>query len=117
MRIMAVDNDTGSLRNLVKLIKKCRQDAEVAAFSDSLQAMDYINEHKVCIVFTEIVMRDVTGFALTKHLKAQNRNIHVIFVTDSAEYAIHAWEAHVNGYIQKPVNYEKIKVELEYAIR
>lgn len=117
MTIMTVDNDVRNLRNLVKHIKKCRRDVKIISFISSMKAMDYIAEHQVDILFTEICMKDISGFALNKFLKCKNANTYVIFMSTSAEYAIYAWEAHVNGYIQKPIDLDKIRLELEYAIR
>lgn len=117
MVILIVDNDASSLHRLEKYVRECRRDDEIVVFTDAVLAMDYIEEHEIDIMFTEVSMCDVTGFTLTKRIKEKAPNAYVVFVTESAEYAMNAWEAHVNGYLQKPVDSKKIKTELEYAIR
>ena len=115
MVILVVDNDMENLCNLEQWIKACRSEDEIISFSDSVLALEYIEEHEVDILFTEVKMAGATGFILTKHLKNKNNNSYVIFMTDSTTYAMNAWEAHVNGYVLKPLNQNKIEVELEYA--
>ena len=115
MVILVVDNDMENLCNLEQWIKACRSEDEIISFSDSVLELEYIEEHEVDILFTEVKMAGATGFILTKHLKNKNNNSYVIFMTDSPTYAMNAWEAHVNGYVLKPLNQNKIEVELEYA--
>lgn len=117
MLILIVDNDTKSLRNLERCIRECREKDEIVGFTNPVSALDYIREHEVGILFTEVWMREATGFTLAKRAKSKGKNTYVIFVTDSPEYAMHAWEAHVNGYLMKPVDLQKVRNELEYACR
>lgn len=116
MVILVVDNDAESLRNLESYIHTCRKEDEVISFVDAVGAMEYIREHDVDILFTEVKMQGTTGFALTKCLKDRTPNSYVIFVTESPEYAMHAWEAHVSGYLLKPFDLKKVQTELEYAV-
>lgn len=117
MGILIVDNDLKSLHALIKWIKCCKPESEITALSDPVLAMEFIKENRVEIMFTEVLMESkVTGFALTRVLKAQLPNAYVVFVTESDEYAMRAWETHVNGYLQKPLALDKIKTELEYAV-
>lgn len=115
MVIVIVDNDMKSLHNLENYIRACRKDDEIVSFADAVEAMEYIRQHEVEILFTEVQMKDVTGFALTKCMKDRMPNSYVIFVTESPEYAMHAWEAHVSSYLLKPVDMQKVQTELEYA--
>lgn len=115
MIILAVDNDRENLCNLESWIKACRSEDTVIGFSDSVLALEYIRNHEVDILFTEVKMAEATGFTLTKCLKDKSGNSYVVFMTDSPEYAMNAWEAHVNGYILKPVDQKKVETELEYA--
>lgn len=116
MVILIVDNDKESLGNLENFIGECRGDVKIVSFTDSVLAMEYIREHEVDILFTEVRMREINGFALTRCIKDKSPNTYVVFVTESAKYAMNAWEAHVNGYLLKPVDMIKIETELDYAV-
>lgn len=116
MVILVVDNDRENLCNLENWMRACRSEDMVICFSDSVLALEYIKEHEVDILFTEVEMPGATGFALTKCLKNKSGSSYVVFMTESPEYAMHAWEAHVSGYILKPVNQKKLETELEYVV-
>lgn len=113
MVILVVDNDRDSLCYLENCIKSYRSEDMVIGFSDSILALEYLKEHTVDVLFTEVMMADVTGFSLTKILKGKKSNSYVVFVTDSPKYAMDAWAAHVSGYLIKPIDKERIVAELD----
>ena len=113
MVILVVDSDSDSAANLKRCIKSWGKDVELKVFSDSSLALEYIKKHEVNMLFTEVNMHAVSGFALTKCLKEKTPNAYVVFVTQSEEYAMHAWEAHVNGYLLKPVDSKRVQAELD----
>lgn len=116
MNVLIVDNDRESLCNLENCIKRCRMEDNIISFLDSALAMDYLKEHEVDILFTEVKMTGISGFSLVKSLKKKGGNPYIVFVTATPEYAMNAWEAHVSGYILKPVDDKRIEAELEYAV-
>ncbi|MBO5371849.1 MAG: response regulator [Lachnospiraceae bacterium] len=113
MVVLAVDEDIECLNNLKRCIKESDNSVELVTFTDSVLALKYIKEHTVDILFTEVRMSSVTGFELTKCLKEKMPNAYVVFVTRTEEHAIHAWAAHVNGYLLKPVDLQRVRAELE----
>ncbi len=113
MVVLVVDSDSDSIADLKRCIKSWGKEVHLVTFSDSALALEYIKTHKVDILFTEVNMPSVTGFGLTKCLKEKMPNAYVVFVTQSEEYAMCAWEAHVNGYLLKPVDSKRVQTELE----
>lgn len=116
MTILVVDHNPESLCRTQECIRTCSRTDQVTGFADAAEAMNYIREHDVDILFTEVMMPGETGFSLTRVLKSRRPGAYVIFVTDSPDYAMCAWQAHVNGYLLKPVDVSKIKNELQYAV-
>lgn len=57
-------------------------------------------------------MPEISGIMLAKSLKNINPHINIIFVTAHEKYALDAIKLHASGYISKPVNEEKLKVEI-----
>lgn len=113
MVVLVVDFDEKSRKYLAKCIRKYRTDVKIIEFADANKALEYIKKHEVNILFTEINMSGVTGYTLAKKLKEEVSGAHVVFVTDTKDHAMYAWEAHINGYMVKPVDEESVRAELE----
>lgn len=117
MKILLADNDKRSLENLEQTIRRILPDAQIVCFEDAVLAKQYIETNEADVLFTEVCMKEVSGFTLTKLMKEKSCNTYVVFTTESQEYAIHAWGAHVNGYLLKPLTEEKVQSELDYITR
>lgn len=117
MKILLADNDKRSLENLEQTIRRILPDAQIVCFEDAVLAKQYIETNEADVLFTEVCMKEVSGFTLTKLMKEKSCNTYVVFTTESQGYAIHAWGAHVNGYLLKPLTEEKVQSELDYITR
>ena len=61
-------------------------------------------------------MPDMDGIALAKEIRQMRMEMSVIFLTASSEYALDAFAVHADGYLLKPVNWEKLAAEVAYAL-
>ena len=101
MLIMLVENNIDELRNLQRYVSECYTDSDIVPFSDSSDAMQFIQSDRfsVDLCFTEVVMPIVSGFELTAELRNRNRAAKIVFVSGTPDYAIDAWQYHVNDYL------------------
>jgi DNA-binding LytR/AlgR family response regulator len=76
----------------LKLQKEC---------SSSVEAFNYLQTHKVDLVFLDVEMPGMTGIELLKNL--DDRPI-IILVTAKRNYAVEAFELSVADYVIKPVS-------------
>ncbi|MFI2742170.1 LytR/AlgR family response regulator transcription factor [Zhouia sp. PK063] len=77
----------------LKLEQKC---------GNAIEALEYINNHKIDLLFLDIQMPDVTGLQLSKMLPKHTK---VIFTTAFDEYALEGFKVDAIDYLLKPFNY------------
>ena len=86
---------------------------EFLSYTNPVLAWEENKEVLVDIAFLDIDMPVINGMMLAKKLKTVNPKVNIIFVTAYNEYALEAYKLHASGYVNKPVNADKIKEELE----
>jgi two-component system response regulator YesN len=110
-KLIIVDDETPIRKGLVSHFPWNELGFEVAAdFSNARHALDYIEEHEVHAVLTDIKMPIMNGIEFTKVIYERNLNIPVVFLSAYAdfEYARQALLYSVKDYILKPVKHSKI---------
>lgn len=113
MKILLVDDEELQLTRLVESINKVLPNDEVFSFTNPLEALKECENSQMDIAFLDIEMPKLNGIMLAKKLKSINPKINIIFVTAYDSYALEAYKLHASGYVTKPVNEEKIKIEIE----
>lgn len=84
------------------------------AFSNPLEALDFLRNHDVDILFSDIQMPEITGITLLKILQKKPL---IILTTAYSEYAIEGYELDVIAYLLKPITFEKFIKAVEKATR
>jgi len=82
-------------------------DAEFVNFTDSLSALQYIQNHKCDLVIVDYMMPKMDGIEFTEALKQIDTEIPVIMITATSNedaVQIKALKAGVNDFIIKPIN-------------
>ncbi|MCP9768650.1 DNA-binding response regulator [Lacihabitans sp. LS3-19] len=83
------------------------------AFSNALEALEYLRENTIDILFSDIQMPEVTGITLLKLLK--NKPL-TILTTAYSEYALEGYELEVYDYLLKPISFERFLKAVEKGI-
>lgn len=113
MNILLVDDEQLQLLRLEKACKKVLPNDNYFCYTNpKLAYEENINNH-IDIAFLDIEMPLINGFQLARKLKKINPTINLIFVTAYNNYALDAFSLHASGYILKPVNENKIRIEIE----
>jgi two-component system, LytTR family, response regulator len=81
-------------------------------FSNPLEALDFLRENTVDILFLDVQMPELTGISFLKILK--NKPV-VILTTAYSEYAIEGYELDVTDYLLKPITFERFLKAVEKA--
>jgi two-component system, LytTR family, response regulator len=82
------------------------------SFSNPLEALDFLGQNEVDILFSDIQMPEITGITLLKILKKKPL---IILTTAYSEYAIEGYELDVIAYLLKPITFEKFLKAVEKA--
>jgi two-component SAPR family response regulator len=105
---MIVDDEERALNLLKILLKRFEsftdQD-EIFSFTSSKEALHFLQEHTVDILFLDIEMPALNGIELGEWVMSKlSAPPEIIYVTAFPQYALKAWEVGAMGYILKPYN-------------
>jgi len=109
IRAIIIDDENSAINVLsILLKKKCKEDVEVVASTNSpVEGKVLIEQHKPDLVFLDIEMPGMTGIDLIRSLP--NPNFHVVFVTAYDAYAVEAFELSAIDYLLKPIGADKVE--------
>ena len=113
MNIITIDDEQSALNILTAAVKDVVPHAEIRAFRNPLDALEFMKKQRCEIVFLDIQMREMNGVVLARKLKEIYPKVNIVFVTGYAQYTGEAFGMHASGYVYKPVTPEKIKIEME----
>jgi len=88
----------------------------VAEGSNGIEAVELIAEHQPDVVFLDVQMPGLDGFAVLKHLMEQGegqRMPQVVFATAYDQYAVRAFDVNAVDYLLKPFDRNRILQALE----
>ena len=113
MTFFAIDDEPRMLRMLHEVLAEAEPGAEIRDFSKASLALAAIEEGaRPDVVFSDIEMPGMDGLELAVRIKNGSPETKIVFVTAFPKYASDAYRLHVNGYIVKPVQAERVREEL-----
>lgn len=108
----AVVDDEPLARARLKRLLALQPDVElVGEYADAHTLIDAWPTHPADVVFLDIEMPEIDGFAALSRLDPPCS--HVVFVTAYAEHAVRAFDVAATDYLVKPVAPERLVVALE----
>ncbi len=113
MNIIAVDDERPALWTLEQAINNAKSDADLACFLSANDALEYAYKNIVDVAFLDIQMDEINGLILAKKLKNINPLVNIIFISGYNDYMADAFDMIVSGYVMKPINPDRIILELE----
>lgn len=117
MNFLVTDDEPLQLKELVSVLRQLQPDAEIFPYTWPDDALDSARAYPMDAAFLDIQMGGMTGLELALKLKEVRPDIHIIFVTGYAQYAVDAFAMHATGYLLKPVTEEAVSRELTFIYR
>lgn len=71
---------------------------------DAIEALEYLNEHSVDLIFLDLNMPKLKGFEFLKTLSSPPK---VIVTTAYKEFALEGYELNISDYLLKPFSFER----------
>lgn len=92
-----------------------RHQYNVDTVDNGFDAFEKIKLKDYAVVFTDLIMPDISGLDLLKNVKESNPSTEVIIITGygTIESAIEALKCGGYDYLQKPINLERLKILIE----
>ena len=114
MLIFAIDDEPTALAVLHNAIVEAVPEANIMDFSLGTDALEAIQKQGLHpdVMFSDIRMPRLDGLALAARIRSASPATKVVFVTAYSDYAFHAIQVRVSGYVMKPVDAEAILEEI-----
>ena len=118
LRILLVDDERTEREGIRFLIDKFALPLKVAEASNGKKALEYIREHPVDILLTDVKMPYMDGLELARAANGFNSNLVIIIFSayGEFEYARQACEVNAVNYLLKPIEVEEFRSVMEKVI-
>ncbi|GAB6108967.1 LytR/AlgR family response regulator transcription factor [Fusibacter bizertensis] len=119
IKIAIVDDDFIYLEKLYQHLTQYEKDHDVA-----IQVTSYSNGFELIshfkpiydIIFLDIEMPHLNGMEVAKEIRKSDPHAVIIFITNTAKYAINGYEVQAFDYMMKPIDYTQFAIKFGAAI-
>jgi two-component system LytT family response regulator len=109
IQVVIVDNDPGLLAKLKGIFENESGVTLLASFEEAVAVVDYVKEHPVDMVFTDIVMPDISGITLAKELNKLADPPAVVLLSSIPGFSLEAWKVQAYTFVEKPYTAAQIR--------
>lgn len=99
LKTLIIDDEKFALEKLRKYVNSIPFLELVAACSGTTEALSYIGDTHIDVIFTDIDMPDVNGIRFVESLSCRP---YIVFITAYAEYAVDGFRLSATDYLVKP---------------
>ncbi len=97
--------DEAPAMNLLKVYAERIPNLKVLGLFDrSMEAIHFLNDNPVDLIFTDVNMPQMSGIELIQSLRNKP---YVIFITANAEHAVSGFELDITDFLVKPVTFDR----------
>lgn len=113
-RVLIVDDEPVARRGILRLLRQEPDIEVVEECGDGEAAISAINAHSPDLVFLDVQMPELDGFAVIEAIGG-SRMPAVVFVTAFDRHAVRAFDAQAIDYVLKPIDPERFRRALQRA--
>jgi two-component system, LytTR family, response regulator LytT len=113
---LIIDDEPLARQELQYLLEAAGDVSVLAQGTNGIEAVDLIRTHKPDVIFLDVRMPGLDGFAVLKKVLALDRKFHlpeVVFATAFDQYAVKAFEVNAVDYLLKPFDEKRVIKTLE----
>jgi DNA-binding LytR/AlgR family response regulator len=104
LNCIVVDDDEMSRKVVAHFIEKTKFLQPTSEFDNARDALRYLDEEHVDIVFLDVQMPEMSGM---EFINALEKDVEIILITSEEKYAVEAFEKKVTDYLVKPIEYAR----------
>lgn len=101
---LVVDDEPNAVALLTSYIGKVPYLELSHSCFDAVDALMYLREHPVDLIFLDIQMQEMNGIELARLV---NNNFKIIFTTAYSKYAVESYELNAVDYLLKPITFKR----------
>ena len=113
---LIIDDEPLARQELQYLLDAAGDVSVVAQGTNGIEAVELIRTHKPDVIFLDVRMPGLDGFAVLKKVLAQDKKMklpQVVFATAFDQYAVKAFEVNAVDYLLKPFDSKRVNRTLE----
>lgn len=118
LKVIVVDDEPLARKGMMVRLAEFSQLNVVAECSNGQQAIQSISQLQPDLVFLDVEMPGMDGFAVLKQLQSAMVPLpYIVFVTAYDHYAFNAFEVNALDYVLKPVEADRLRQTVEKVIK
>ncbi len=102
IKAVVVDNAPEFLEKMTRILRNAEGVELLGTFEEAVAVVEFAKEHPLDMVFTDIVMPDISGISLAKELHKLSDPPAVVLMSSIPGFSLEAWKIHAFGFIEKP---------------
>lgn len=109
-KIAIVDDEIERAYEIERYVNRYMKKEEIDVITETYRDGNKITKTSVLydLVFLDIEMPEINGIELARKIRRTNHKLHIVYITNFAKYRDAAFLVHAYGYLEKPVNKEKL---------
>ncbi|MDF2157472.1 LytTR family DNA-binding domain-containing protein [Algoriphagus sp. CAU 1675] len=109
LKCIAVDDEPLALDLVCKYIEQTAFLELIGKFSNAIEALSFVNQHEVQLIFMDIQMPDLSGMELARVLDGKKNEVkpRIVFATAYHQFAVEGYKVDALDYLLKPYSYEE----------
>ncbi len=112
MKLLFIEDDELSRELMQMMLSEFFDDIITA--SDGLDGLEKYLENDIDLILTDINMPRMSGLAMIEKIRDENKQVPILILSayNDTDYLMNAIKYNINGYINKPIQFEQIEQEL-----
>lgn len=112
MNCIIIDNDNENIKTISEFISKIPFAKLDHIFSNSVEAITYLKQHKTDVLILEVELENLSGIEIIQLVEQKPM---FILMSDNEAYAIDGYEHQVIDYLKKPISFGRFIKALNKA--
>ena len=117
IRVIAVDNSEELLVKITGILKEMNGVELCGSFPEAIGAMQYVKENPVDLVFSDVVMPDISGITFAAKLYELPGHPKVVLLSGIPGFSLEAWKIRAYDFIVKPYTRAQIAKVVNRFVR
>ena len=110
MNILICDDANEDALQLKSIIERIRKNAHISIFNNAQDTLAFITEgNSPDICFLDILMPEIDGIILAREMKEKGYTGHIVFFTNTNDYAAESYKVKASSYLLKPPDKKEVE--------
>src|SRR6056297_1467129 len=114
LKCVIIDDEPLAVDVLKNYLEQIKGVELIASFNSALDSLEFLQQHRVDLLFLDINMPVLDGYSFLKSLSTKPQ---VIITTAHEEYAVKGYELEILDYLVKPIPFPRFLKAVNKAIK